>query len=50
MSVYLGYDTINKQYLRSLAGGGTSATSGSDLNINGFTMSGDINMGGNEVI
>ena len=50
MSVYLGYDDITKQYLRSLTGGGTSASSGSDLNINGFTMSGDINMGGNEVI
>ena len=50
MSVYLGYDEITKQYLRSLTGGGTSASSGSDLNINGFTMSGDINMGGHEVI
>ena len=50
MSVYLGYDDITKQYLRSLTGGGTSASSGSDLNINGFTMSGDINMGGHEVI
>ncbi len=43
MSVYLGYPTIVKQYLKSL-GGGTSASSGSDLNVNGFTMSGDINM------
>ncbi len=50
MSVYLGYDEITKQYLRSLTGGGTSASSGSDLSINGFTMSGDINMGGHEVI
>ena len=50
MSVYLGYDEITKQYLRSLTGGGTSASSGSNLNINGFTMSGDINMGGHEVI
>ncbi len=47
MSVYLGYDDITKQYLRSLTGGGTSASSGS---VNGFTMSGDINMSGNEVI
>ena len=50
MSVYLGYDDITKQYLRSLTGGGTSASSGSDVNINGFTMSGDINMRGHEVI
>ena len=47
MSVYLGYDEVTKQYLRSLTGGGTSASS---VNINGFTMSGDINMGGHEVI
>ncbi len=50
MSVYLGYDDITKQYLRSLTGGGTSASLGNDLNINGFTMSGDINMSGHEVI
>ncbi len=50
MSMYLGYNEVTKQYLRSLGGGGTSASSGSDLNINGFTMSGDINMSGNEVI
>ena len=50
MSVYLGYDEITKQYLKSLTGGGsTSITSGSGPNTNGFTMSGDINMGGNEV-
>ncbi len=48
--MYLGYDEITKQYLKSLTGGGTSASSGSGLNTNGFTMSGDINMGGNEVI
>ena len=48
--MYLGYNEVTKQYLRSLGGGGTSASSGSDLNINGFTMSGDINMSGNEVI
>ncbi len=50
MSVYLGYDTITKQYLKSLTGGGTSTSSGSGPNTNGFTMSGDINMSGNEVI
>ena len=50
MSVYLGYNEVTKQYLGSIGGGGTSASSGSDLNINGFTMSGDINMSGNEVI
>ena len=55
MSVYLGYDAITKQYLRSLTGGGgsvdssDSASSGS-VDTSGFTMSGDINMGGNEVI
>ena len=50
MSVYLGYNEVTKQYLGSIGGGGTSASSGSDLNINGFTMSEDINMSGNEVI
>ncbi len=50
MSVYLGYNKVTKQYLGSIGGGGTSASSGSDLNINRFTMSGDINMSGNEVI
>ena len=50
MSVYLGYDTITKQYLKSLTGGSTSTSSGSGPNTNGFTMSGDINMSGNEVI
>ena len=49
MSVYLVYDAITKQYLRSLAGGeGGSGSSGVDTN--GFTMSGDINMSGNEVV
>ncbi len=48
MSVYLGYDTITKQYLKSLTGGSTSTSSGSGPNTNGFTMSGDINMSGNE--
>ncbi len=46
MSVYLGYDEVTKQYLRSLTGGGTTA----GPNTNGFRMSGDINMSGNEVI
>ncbi len=50
MSVYLGYDEITKQYLKSLTGGGGGTTSGSGPNTNGFTMSGDINMGGDEVI
>ena len=52
MSVYLGYDEVTKQYLRSLdgLGGRGTFTSGSGANINGFTMSGDINMSGNEVI
>ncbi len=50
MSVYLGYDEITKQYLRSLAGGGGGTTSGSSTNTNGFTMSGNINMGRHEVI
>ena len=51
MSVYLGYDEITKQYLKSLTGGGsTSITSSSGPNTNGFTMSGNINMGGHEVI
>ncbi len=49
MSVYLGHDEITKQYLRSLGGRGTF-TSGSGANTDGFTMSGDINMGGHEVI
>ncbi len=51
MSVYLGYDTVTKQYLKSLAGGGASSRSGgTSVNTNGFTMSGDIDMGGNEVV
>ncbi len=56
MSVYLGYDTVTKQYLRSLAGGsgsevrggGSSGSTGVD--ISGFTMSGDIDMDGNEIV
>ncbi len=51
MSVYLGYDEITKQYLKSIGGGGTITVSDSgDLSTSGFTMSGDINMSGNEVI
>ncbi len=54
MSVYLGYDEITKQYLKSLGGGGSGSSSGgsgsSGLSVSGFTMSGDINMSGNEVI
>ncbi len=50
MSVYLGFNEVINQYLRSLSGGGGGTTSDSSPNTNGFTMSGDINMGGNEVI
>ena len=54
MSVYLGYNEVTKQYLRSLGGGGgggSSSSSGSSgVDTNGFTMSGDINMSGNEVV
>ncbi len=51
MSVYLGYDTVTKQYLKSLAGGGASSRSGgSGVDTNDFTMSGDIHMDGNEVV
>ncbi len=50
MSVYLGYDEITKQYLKSLTGGGGGTTSDSSPNTNGFTMYGDINMSGNEVV
>ena len=50
MSVYLGYDAITKQYLRSLAGGSVSSSSGSGVDTNGFTMSGNIDMDGHEVI
>ena len=52
MSMYLGYNEVTKLYLRSLGGGGTITVSDSsgDLSTSGFTMSGDINMSGNEVI
>ncbi len=50
MSVYLGYDEITKQYLRSLTGGSSSGGStDSGLSASGFTMTGDIDMGGNEI-
>ena len=49
--MYLGYDEITKQYLRSLTGGSSSGGStDSGLSASGFTMTGDIDMGGNEVI
>ena len=50
--MYLGHNEVTKQYLRSLGGGGTITVSDSsgDLSASGFTMSGDINMSGNEVI
>ncbi len=55
MSVYLGYDAVTKQYLRRLSnglggGGATSGSSDTGVDTNGFTMSGDINMSGNEVV
>ena len=55
MSVYLGYNEVTKQYLRSLGGGGSLSSSsgggtGGGLSASGFMMSGDINMNGNEVI
>ena len=55
MSVYLGYDTVTKQYLKSLSGGSTEAggggaSSSSGVSTNGFTMSGDIDMDGNEIV
>ena len=49
MSVYLGYDTVSKQYLKSLTGGG-GASSSSGVDTSGFTMSGDIDMDGNEIV
>ena len=51
--MYLGYNEVTKQYLRSLGGGvirsDTSQSSGG-VSTSGFTMSGDIDMSGNEVI
>ncbi len=53
MSVYLGYDTVTKQYLKSLAGGPTggaaSGSGGTSVDTNGFTMSGYIDMDGNQI-
>ncbi len=51
MSVYLGYNEVTKQYLKSLTdGSSTGGGTGGGLSSSGFTMSGDINMSGNEVI
>ena len=53
MSVYLGYNEVTKQYLKSLTDGSStevSAGGGGGLFASGFTMTGDINMSGNEVI
>ena len=41
MSVYLGYDTVTKQYLKSLTGDNTNSRGGSSVDTNGFTMSGN---------
>ncbi len=49
MSVYLGYDTVTKQYLKSLGGAGPGS-GGTSMDTNGFTMSGDIDMDGNEIV
>ncbi len=51
MSVYLGYDTVTKQYLKSLTGGGGSGSNLSPgVDTSGFTMSGDIDPDGNEIV
>ena len=51
MNVYLGYDTVTKQYLKSLAGaGGSGSNSSSGVDMSGFTMSGDIDMDSNEIV
>ncbi len=47
MSVYLGYDTVTKQYLKGLT---DSSGGGSSVDTNGFTMSGDIDICGNEIV
>ncbi len=39
MSVYLGYETVTKQYLKSLTGDNTDS---SGVDTIGFTMSGEI--------
>ena len=42
---------MTKQYLKSLTGGNTgSSGGGSSVDTNGFTMSGDIDMDGNEIV
>ncbi len=50
MSVYLGYDTVTKQYLKSLGGAGSGSGGGTSVDTNGFTMSGDMDMDGNEIV
>ena len=56
MSVYLGYNEVTKQYLSSLGGLGSGSSGGGASGAGGmastsrFTMSGDIDMSGNEVI
>ncbi len=51
MSVYLGYNEVTKQYLKSLTGSLSEGSGGGgELSSSGFTMQGDINMSGNEVI
>ena len=51
MSVYLGYNEVTKQYLKSLTGSSSEGSGGGgELSSSGFTMTGDINMSGNEVI
>ncbi len=41
---------MTKQYLKSLVGSGASSGGGSSVDIKGFTITGNINMGGDEVI
>ncbi len=54
MSVYLGYNEVTKQYLRSLGSGSSSfsdpGSGSSEASTSRFTMSGDIDMNGNKVI
>ena len=54
MSVYLGYNEVTKQHLRSLGSGSSSfsdpGSGSSGASTSGFTMSGDIDMSGNEVV
>ncbi len=37
MSIYLGYDTVTKQYLKSLVGAG-SGSGGSSVDLSGFLL------------